>query len=68
MSATSRLERFFCDEAGEWFNIPAWPRWLRRTWVLTLPVSGPLYALVFLAMMIGVVMGFVAAAILDAWD
>lgn len=30
----------------EWFNPMSWPTWARRTFLLTLPISGPLYAII----------------------
>ena len=28
-----------------WWNVHKWPRWLRRIFVCTFPISGPLYAI-----------------------
>lgn len=26
-----------------WYNVATWPRWLRRVFVCTFPISGPLW-------------------------
>lgn len=31
-----------------WYNVRRWPRWLRRIFILTIPVSGPLYIVCYL--------------------
>jgi hypothetical protein len=30
-----------------WWNVHRWPRWLRRTFVCTFPISGPLYLVAY---------------------
>ena len=40
-----------------WWNVLRWPRWLRRVFVCTFPISGPLYAVAYV---LGVALFFCA--------
>lgn len=61
----------------EWWMPRAWPTWARRAFVLTLPISGPLWcASVMVAgvslLVVAIVIGLPAAAIFwikeELWD
>lgn len=44
----------------EYLSIWRWPRWARRLWLITFPVSGPLLLLAWFALAIfGLVLGFI---------
>lgn len=47
-------------------NPDEWPCWLRRTFILTLPVSGPLYIAV-LALWIAMLAVFMSGLVLWLW-
>ena len=50
-------------------NVAEWPLWARRAFVLTFPVSGPIWAAWFLLLMAGVVLfsAGVMALVALAW-
>ena len=37
------------DDAPLWFSPFAWPRWARIAFAVTLPISGPLWCVAFIA-------------------
>lgn len=47
----------------EWWEPAAWPRWARFAFILTLPISVPLYAMIVLAVMIVIAMGIAACTL-----
>lgn len=66
-TASDRWERYVILEVMEAFKLSSWPRWLRRAFILTLPVSGPLYLIGFLMLAIVFCLGSLAVAVVEAW-
>lgn len=75
MTTVDRIDNFFLNDVGLYLEIGRWPRWLRRTFILTMPISGLLYFIAFILIMFGFTFGgFVGVGIdvvgflIDVWS
>lgn len=56
----------------DWLSVPTWPRWARRSFVLTLPLSVPVYVVCaagfLMCLMVAIVVMAPIAGVAAMWE
>lgn len=63
----SWVNDFMCDALSALTDIGDWPLWLRRAFVLTIPVSFPLWAFSFVVLFLLAFCVFAVRGLIDLW-
>lgn len=50
------------------FNVTGWPRWMRRTFILSLPLSVPVYVAAFVIACVYSIVWIFGKILWEAWD